>query len=140
MGVEKFKRPVLGTQGFAEAVESVTLSTAMKTLAGEGVSYVTYSSSGAASDAVIPNPNRAGVRKIVVLDNQTSSLEANFNTASTGNVFWGTTANTITAASTANNPISFELIGKTTSQWALVTLSSTVDWTLSASTGSTGQS
>jgi hypothetical protein len=139
MGVEKFKRPVLGTQGFAEVTEAVTLSTAVQTLANEGISFVTYASSGKASDALIPGPNRVGVRKIVVLDNQTTSLEANFNTASTGTVFWGTTANTITAASTVNNPISFELIGKSTSQWALVTLSSTVDWTLSASTGSTGQ-
>lgn len=139
MGVEKFKRPILGTQGFAEVTETATLSTAVQTLASEGISFVTYASSGKASDAIISAPNRAGVRKTVVLDNQTTSLEANFNTASTGSVFWGTTNNTITAASTVNDPTFFELVAVSTSQWALVNLSSTVDWTLSATTGSTGQ-
>ena len=139
MGVEKFKRPVLGETGFSLPVETQTLSTALTTLTNEGVSLVTCDSSGQANDAKIPNPSRAGIRKIVVLDNQTTSLEANFNTASTGSLLWGTTFNTITAASTVNDTISFELIGASTSRWALVNLSSTVDWTLSASTGSTGQ-
>ena len=115
------------------------MSTALSTLTNEGVSFVTYDTSGQSNDAEIPDPSYAGVRKVVILDNQTTSLEANFNTDSTGSVLFGSTFNTITAASTANNPISFGLIAVSTDQWAVEFLSSTGDWTLAASTGSTGQ-
>lgn len=148
MGVNKADgRPLLGVGGFAEKVESVTLSTAMKTLTNEGVSFVTYATSGKASDAVIPNPSYPGVRKTVILDNQTTSLEANFNLATTASVIWGTTFNTITVASTANDSPAFTLIARTTGSWALEswtanasTGATSVDWSLSATTGSTGQS
>ena len=146
MGVEKVNRPLLGASGFLIPVETVTLSSALQTLAGEGVSLVTYGTSGVANDAQIPSPHYAGQQMTVVLDNNTTSLEASFYTHSTGQTFWGTTFNTITINSTANETSAFSLIAATTARWAVVSLTAnlstaaaSVDWALSASTGSTGQ-
>lgn len=146
MGVVKFNRPIHAQGGYVDKVESVTLSTAMQTLANEGVSFVTYGTSGKPSDAVIPDPSFKGARKTVILDNQTTSLEANFNLASTGKTFWGTTFNTLTIGSTANDAPAFELVAQAATRWAIVnrtanlsTAAAGVDWVLSATTGSTGQ-
>ena len=141
MGVEKEYRPVLGSEGFLVPTETVALSTAVQTLAGEGVSFVTYGTSGDPNDAIIPAPFYAGQQMTVVLDNQTTSLEANFNTATTaaGEDFFGSTFNTITVTSTINSNIFFSLTAASTAQWALTNLSSTVDFSLTATTGSTGQ-
>lgn len=147
MGREYSKRAPFSPKNLAVATSTVTLSSAMQTLASEGVAFVTYGTSGKPSDAVIPNPDYKGAQLTVVLDNNTTSLEANFNTASTANTFWGTTFNTITINSTANETSAFQLVAVSTSQWAITALSpnlstgaASVDWALSATTGSTGQS
>ncbi len=138
MGREYNKRSVGTAGGVSLPVNSVTLSTALVTLAA-GFNAVTYDTSGNASDAAFPVPRPGDVLR-VSLNNETTSLEANFNTAATGSVFFGTTgSNTITIASTAGSLTPyFELTGVSTSQWALIQ-SSSVDWTVSATTGSTGQ-
>ena len=140
MGVEFSRRAPFSPKNLAVVTSTVTLSTAVQTLASEGVAFVTYGTSGNPSDAIIPDPDYAGAQLTVVLDNNTTSVEANFNTASTGNVFFGSTLNTITVDSTLNDTLSFQLTGFSTSQWAITAISSTIDWVLSASTGSTGQS
>lgn len=144
MGREYNKRAVGTAGGLAVPVNTVTLSTALQTLAVGGVNAVTYDTSGNPSDAVFPPPITGDVVR-VIMNNATTSLEANFNTDSTGSVFFGTTFNTITANSTANDSSAFELIAVSTSQWGVVSLSvngttaaTHMDWALSATTGSTG--
>jgi hypothetical protein len=138
MGFEYNKRKVGKPGSIVLPVNSVTLSTALQTLA-IGMNAVTYDTSGVASDAAFPVPQPGDVLR-VSLNNGTTSLEANFNTAATDSAFFGTTAsNTITIASTAGSLTPyFELTGVSTSQWALIQ-SSSVDWTVSSTTGSTGQ-
>ena len=140
MGVEQFSRPVFSPKNLAVVTSTVTLTDVAATLASEGVVFVTYGTSGNSNDAIIPTPDFAGAQLKVVLDNNTTSIEANFNTDSTGNVFFGSSFNTIAIASTANDTTFFGLTGFSTSQWAITSLSSTIDWTLSAGTGSTSQS
>jgi len=138
MGREYNKRAVGTAGGLAVPVNSVTLSTALQTLVAGGVNAVTYDSSGKASDAILPAPGLGDVVR-VTLNNGTTSLEANFNTHTTGSDFFGTGENTITVASTAGSLVpSFEVTGVSTSQWAFTAISSSVDWTLAATTGSTG--
>jgi len=145
MGREYNKRAVGTAGGLAVPVNSITLTDAAQTLAVGGVNAVTYGTSGISNDMLLPAPNVGDVVK-VVMNNGTTSLEANINTAATGSVFFGTTANTITANSTANDSSAVELIGVSTSQWGVVSLSvngttaaTHMDWALSATTGSTGQ-
>ena len=138
MGREYNKRAVGTAGGLAVPVTTVTLSTALQTLA-VGVNAVTYDTSGNASDAQFPAPVSGEILS-VALNNGTTSLEANFNTDSTGVTFFGSTLNTITADSTANANTSFELTAVSTSQWAVTAISSTIDWVFAATTGSTGQS
>lgn len=140
MGVEYNKRAVGQGGGITLPVNTVTLSSAAATLLTYGVNAVTYDSSGSASDAIIPGPKRAGDVVAVVFNNGTTSLEGNFNTSSTGVTLFGSTLNTITAASTGGSLVPhFELVAVSTSEWALTSISSTVDWTIAATTGSTGQ-
>ncbi len=141
MGVEFSKRTVGRTGGLAVPVNSVTLSDSVVTLVSGGVNAVTYDTSGDSNDAIIPAPNIAGEVLRVALNNATTSVEANFNTDSSGNAFFGTTgSNTIAIASTAGTLVPcFELTSVSTSQWAFTVISSSVDWTISSTTGSTGQ-
>lgn len=169
MGFEKIRRPLLtsgvqvpasggsapdpsGLVGdlrvggtFVLPTESVTLVAADQTLSADGVSFVTMATSGAGMEAIIPNPPMAGAVKYIFVINNTTSVDTRLHTASTANVFWGTTFNTITAAAAstgspggtpAGSP-ALVLVGVSTSQWALMT-GSTFNWDLSASTGSTG--
>ncbi len=140
MGLEQFSRPVFSPKNLAVVTSTATLTDAVITLPSEGVAFITYGTSGNSNDAIIPTPDFKGAQLTVVLDNNTTSIEANFNTDSTGNVFFGSSFNTIAVASTANDTVFFGLTGFSTSQWAITSLSSTIDWTLSAGTGSTGQS
>lgn len=139
MGVEYSRRSVGQAGGVAEPVTAVTLSSAAATLS-LGVNAVTYGTSGLASDMLLPDIGAVGQRVVVALNNGTTSLEANINTGSTGSVFWGSTFNTATIASTAGSLVPhIEFVAVSTSQWAVASISSTADWTLAASTGSTGQ-
>jgi len=129
------------------ALESLTGTNAAQTLSADGVSVLTYGTSGISNDFILPNPSRVGARKDVLVINNTTSVELNINTATTASVIWGTTWNTITisAASTGSpggtpaGTASLALIGVSTSQWA-VTPGSTFNWDFSGSTGSTSQS
>lgn len=153
MGYQKSKRPILAPKGVKLAgsggrlthpTESITGSSVAQTLSAVGASFITYASSGKTNDVIIPNPPAAGVVKYIFAINNTTSIELNLNTASTANVFWGTTFNTATlaAASTGSpggapsGPPAITLIGVSTSQWA-ANFSSTFHWDLSATTGST---
>ena len=142
MGIEYIKRSVGQTGGLAVPVNSVTLSDSVVTLVSGGVNAVTYGTSGISNDAIIPAPNIAGEVLRIALDNATTSIEANFNPDTTGNNFFGTTgSNTISIGTTAGTlAYSFELTSVSTSQWAITAISSSVDWTISSTTGSTGQS
>ncbi len=144
MGKEYFKRPVGVAGGVHLPSTSATLGSTAVTLSA-GLNVITYDSSGAASDMILPSPHVGEILK-VVMNNGTTSLEANVNTDATGNTFFGSTFNTITANSTANDSSAFELVGVSTSQWGIVSLSvngttgnTHMDWSLSATTGSTGQ-
>lgn len=139
MGFEYSKRAVGRSGSVAVPVTSVTLSTALQTL-GAGFNAVTYDTSGNPSDALIPAPTQVGEVVRVALFNDTTSVEANFNTAATGSKFFGTTANTITSAATATLNAGFELTALSTSQWAVTALSATSHFTFTSTTGSTGQS
>ncbi len=148
MGKETFARPVFSPKNLAVVTSTATLTDAVITLPSEGVAFITYGTSGNSNDAIIPTPDFKGAQLQVVLDNNTTSLEANFNTATTatGNDFFGSTFNTITANSTDNETSTFSLVAVSTARWAITSLSvnattaaTHMDWTLSATTGSTGQ-
>lgn len=139
MGREQFDRPVFAENGFIENTETVTLSSAMQTLSDHGASFVTYPTSGKPNDAVIPDPPFTGATKYIAVNNQTTSLEANFNLNTTARTFFGSTNNTVTVNATGVTA-ALALIANSTSSWAVVSQSDASHWAYSASTGSTGQS
>ncbi len=146
MGREYSRRAPFSPKNLALVGSTMTLTDIAQTLPSEGVVFVTYGTSGQSNDGLIPVPDYQGAQLTVVLDNNTTSLEANFNLASTGSVLWGSTFNTITAASTANETSSFSLVGVSTAQWAVTSLSAnastaatSLDWTVAATSGSTSQ-
>ena len=162
MGVHKEKRKILmpgvqGTSGstfagnlrtagdFAVPFETVnSTGGAAPTLADHGISFVIYGTSGQAGDVILPAPPRAGAIKEIIARNDTTSVELNINTATTANVFAGTTNNTITisAASTGSpggvpaGTLYLRLLAVSTAQWAAIA-GSTFNWDYSATTGST---
>jgi len=142
MGREYHKRPVGFAGGLSVPLNTVSLGTAVQTLANEGVNLVTKGTSGVANDMILPAPSIKGQVVTVAVDNQTTSLEANLNTESTGVLFWGSTVNTATIGVDETVSISpfIEFTAASTSQWAVTGLSSTGQWTFSLTTGSTGQS
>lgn len=120
-------------------VNTATLSSAAVT-AQSGANFYTYASSGVANDILLPNVSYKGQRVLISVDNNTTSVEANVNTAATGDVFWGSTNNTATVATTASDgKVFIDLAAVTTAAWGIVGLSSTGHWTFAATTGSTGQ-
>ncbi len=148
MGQEYSRRAPSSPKNLVLVTSTATLTDAVVTLPSEGIAFVTYGTSGNSNDAIIPTPDYKGAQLQVVLDNNTTSLEANFNTATTatGNDFFGSTFNTITANSTANETSSFSLVAVSTARWAITSLSvnattaaTHMDWVLAATTGSTGQ-
>jgi hypothetical protein len=139
MGREYNKRAVGTAGGLAGPISSMTLTDVAQTLS-LGFTAVTYGTSGVSADVLVPEPAAVGDQIGVAVSNGTTSLEANFNLPTTGSVLFGTTFNTLAVASTAGSIApSFSLVAISTSQWALASISSTVDWTISATTGSTGQ-
>lgn len=161
MGYEKFKRPLFAREGMQVGhgtstagstfnspvvfpTETITAGTAAKTLSKYGVSFVTYASSGKPNDIIIPDPPKTGTDKYIFVQNNTTSVELNLNTASTTHLFWGTTFNTIniSAASTGSpggtpaGSAALHLIAASTTQWAVYP-GSTFNWDFAASTGST---
>lgn len=168
MGYEYFKRPIrsrAGNSTFDDVTiaddlvvgddlrvngalrlptETITTTTVAQTMSADGVSFITYGTSGKPSDVIIPVPPFAGAVKYVFVQNNTTSVELNLNTNATANTFWGTTFNTavVSAASTGSpggtpgGTVALTLIGASTTQWALVA-GTTFNWDLSASTGST---
>jgi len=138
MGIEYNKRSVGKTGGVAVQVNSIASAAAAATLV-LGVNAVTYATSGVAADLLLPEVLNIGEKISVMVTNGTTSLEPNINTATTGSVFFGTTNNTVTVASTVNANSSIEFVAVSTSQWGVATISSTVHWTFAATTGSTGQ-
>ena len=163
MGVEKFKRGVVAgsftastqlasnvwgnitlTGDLTLPVESITLSSAAKTVSREGVSFLTYGTSGKPNDAIVQAPSAAGQVKFIFLFNNTTSIEANINTAATAQTFWGTTFNTATvAAASTGGPggtpaatMGLTLVAQSTTQWAVLP-GSTFNWDFTATTGST---
>lgn len=169
MGFEKIRRPLLtsgvqvpasggsapdpnGLVGdlraggtFVLPTESVTLVAADQTLSADGVSFVTMATSGAGREAIIPNPPFAGAVKYIFVINNTTSSDTRLHTASTANVFWGTTFNTVAISTgstgspggTPGGTPSLCLVGASTTQWAIMP-GTTFNWDFSASTGSTG--
>ena len=149
MGYNKSKRPILAPKGVKLAgsagrltvpTEALTGTTVAQTVAPNGVSFLTYGTSGKTNDFLLPTPVAAGVIKEIFVLKATSSEELNINAvASTANVIWGTTHNTITIAATTVSPAGsayLRLVSVSTAQWA-ITVGSTIDWDFSASTGST---
>ena len=78
MGREYSKRPVGTAGGLHLPANSATLGSSAVTLTA-GLNVITYDSSGAASDMILPAPHVGEVLK-VVMNNGTTSLEANVNT------------------------------------------------------------
>ncbi len=148
MGVWKSKRPILlpkgarftGTGGdLRMSVETKTGSSVPQTLSAVGVSIITYGTSGKGNAFILPVPPAAGSMKKIIVNKNTSSEELDINTNATANVFYGTTFNTVTiAASTVNTmgSVALDLVGCSTSQWAVTAGGSTIIWDFSASTGS----
>ena len=138
MGREYNKRAVGAGAGLAIPVNIITLSDVAQTLAVGGVNIITYDSSGNASDLLLPAPNLGDVVRVAVF-NDTTSVEANINTAASDSFFFGTTSNTITIGATATLNASIEFVALSTGQWATTSISSTVHFTFADTTGSTGQ-
>jgi hypothetical protein len=139
MGREYSKRPFFSPAGDAVRVTSLTVGNAFVTLK-TGLNLLAYASSGVAGDIILPEPSFIGQEVMAVLNNGTTSLEANVNTWATASVFYGTTFNTAAPATTGADPPSIHFIANSTSQWAILSMGSTAMWTLSATTGSTGGS
>lgn len=165
MGYEYVKRPIrtkgllastgTSTRGPADVasdlagglklpVENITLAAADQTISRNGVSFITYASSGAANEAVLQAPDESGQVKFIFVVNNTTSNEARLHTNATANTFWGTTFNTavLSTASTGSpggtpaGSVALGLVAASTSQWAVFP-GSTFNWDFTATTGST---
>lgn len=162
MGYEYFKRPirsVVGESTFHDLTveetltlqtdlvlptQSLTASAALQNLASTAVVHIlTQGTSGAGRDFRLPAPTLGTFKIIAVNANTTSPDDLRIVCNTTAQTFFGSTFNQIgvansTAAATKGRHV-LMLVGVSTSQWAVLPGHSTLNWVLSATTGSTGQ-
>ncbi len=148
MGVHKFKRPILATEdivlstspilstdaGWANVVQNISLSGASavapanSTISSRGVTFVTSTGTGAGWTVNIAPPGRKGIEKTVLLYlSGASTVPITVRTASSSQVFFGSTRNGISMSTAAGSsqPMSFTLVAKTSKQWAIKQLTNT---------------
>ena len=126
------------------STQALTGTDAAQTLSADGVSFLTYGTSGISNDFILPTPVFPGQVKFIFAINNTTSVELNINTNATANTFWGTTFNTATlAAASTGSPggtpagtAMLGLVAHSTTQWAIFP-GSTFNWDITGSTGST---
>jgi len=126
------------------STQALTGTDAAQTLSADGVSFLTYGTSGISNDFILPTPKYPGQVKEIFVTNNTTSVELNINTNATANTFWGTTFNTakLSTASTGSpggtpaGTVHLHLVAHSTTQWALAP-GSTFNWDITGSTGST---
>ena len=128
MGIEKTKRAVYN-DGEASVCETKTLSgasaAAAATLLNRGTTFIVSTGTGAGWSVNLPRPLRAGIRKTIFFDaNSTVPIEV--RTASSVDTFFGSTANALACTTGLVTPKRAILIGKSTSQWAVLHLSTGV--------------
>lgn len=144
MGKIKFNRPLLVTRdiiastvastdaGYAVPVQTLTLSgvsgVGTTAVSSRGVTFITSTGSGAGWVLPINPPGVKGIEKTVVLFlSGASTVPVTVRTASSSQVFFGSTRNSIsmTTAAGSTQPMSFELVAKTSKQWAIKSLTGT---------------
>lgn len=131
--------------------QSLTGTAADQTVSDHGVTFITVATSNLANGFVMADPPSAGAVKYIFVNFATTS-GGEFNlhaggtvAASSADVWFGTTANTITGNAIAAGTIpvggspGLLLVGVSTNQWAVSILGSTVLFNMTASTGSTSQ-
>lgn len=138
MGFEKHKRPLLDTAGYrtnssqlktipsnVSKVQNISLSGASgvyatTTITPYGVTFITSTGTGAGWTLTLQDPGIAGVGKqIVLLESGASTVDIFVRTASSSNVFFGTTRGSfhLSTAAGSTMPVTFELISFTSKRW-----------------------
>lgn len=130
MVVKLYNRTV-ADGGFADEVQALTQASTGTSIARHGVTTITSAGSGTAGDHgfVLKSPEK-GLRKTIVADLNSTRTVSVFN-QSTAHTFFGSTNNALTF-STGLGLKWVNLVGVSTSQWAVTSVSTGV--TLSAST------
>lgn len=133
--------------GLVESVQTISLSGASgnyKTAPIEprGVTFITSTGTGAGWNVTLANPGKKGAqKKVFVFLSGASTVPVTVRTASSSNVFFGSTKNSISVTTAAGStwPVAFEFVGFTSKRWALLNVSENASTALPviSSTGST---
>ncbi len=137
MGYRKPDRRPLLTAGLREGpVQALTGGSSGTRITNRGITTITSTGNGSAGTIVYTLDDAvAGNHKIILVDNNSTKL-IQVRTRTSGQTFFGSTKNSITwATGSTFAPSSVELIGLSTSQWALldihtplVSSTATIDW------------
>ncbi len=144
MGYQKHKRPTLHMSdakfstspvastdaGIAQTVQTISLSGASgvyatANISSRGVTFVTSTGTGALWTVNLDPPGRPGIEKKVQLYmSGASTVPITVRTASSSQVFFGSTRNglSMSTAAGSSQPFTFTLISKTSKQWAIHSL------------------
>ncbi len=145
MGFAKQKRPEW-TPGLAESVQNISLSGASgispTVVTPRGVTFITTTGTGAGWTLNLAPPGVGGQRKqILIFLSGASTMPVTVRTASSSQVFYGSTKNSIsmTTAAGSTQPASIGLISRSSVQWAIASLTATASTYIPfyTSTGST---
>lgn len=131
MAVKKEYVRTIGRAGWGEFIQALTQATTATRVNNYGVTTITSAGSGTTVEhAFLMNAPTKGVRKAILVDPNSTRTVGVYN-ASTAVTYFGSTANAL-AFSTGAGTREVNLIGLSTSQWAVVSKSTGV--TLVAST------
>lgn len=139
MGFQKHKRPSLFMRdavastgstvqdaGFAVPVQTISLTgaSAVGTTAvtNRGVTFITSTGTGAGWTLPLSAPGRKGIEKTVfVFLSGASTVPVTVRTASSSQVFFGSTKNSVTTTTGAGStqPMVVSFVSKTSAQWAI---------------------
>lgn len=133
MGVEKINRGeyVGGTitasgrvtaPSYRVATAGITTKTSTQagsTLSGEGASFITASATAGSNIFHLPHPTVGVLKTLVVAVGTTDAVDV-LNSVSTAETFFGCTGNALRFSTGANKLNGALLVGKSTTQWAIV--------------------
>jgi len=119
--------------GYAHPVQSISLTGASTgtvpygtNVSNRGITFITSTGTGAGWTLQMPAPGRKGIEKTIFFFlSGASTVPVTVRTASSSQVFFGSTKNSVTCTTAAGStqPLVVSLVSKTSAQWAIKSVS-----------------
>lgn len=124
MGVEKQRRPILGTIG-ATTVQILSQASTATTITNKGVTIINSTGAGRKTFK-LAKPARAGVQKRIAFIVNTTGDVAVLAGPTTASVFYGSTFGQVVVSTGATKHRAIELVATSTAVWAIASRSTGV--------------